>query len=61
MNAVIGQVDPAHVGGVIERLLCDLRDEVVLQVQVVRPGWDLRDHADVPVLTVEGVWIAGGA
>lgn len=61
VNAVIRQVDPADIGSVVKCLLCDFCDEVVLQVQVVCPGWDLRDHTDVPVLTVEGIWIAGRA
>lgn len=61
VNAVIRQVDPADFGGIGKRLLRDLCDKVVLQVQVVGPEWDARDHTDVPVLTVQGIGITGRA
>lgn len=61
MNAVVGQVDPADLRGICERILCDLCDVVILQIQVVGPERDDRDHTDVPVLAVEGVGVARGA
>lgn len=61
MDAVVCQVDPADLGGIMERFCCQLGDVVVLQVQVVCSEWDGRDHTDVPVLTVESIWIDRGA
>lgn len=61
VNSIIGQVDPADLRSIAESLLCHLSDVVVLQIQVVGSKWDGRDHTDVPVLTVEGIWIAGVA
>lgn len=61
MNSIVRQVDPADLSSIDESPLCHLCDVVVLQIQVVGPKWDGRDHADVPVLTVEGVWVAGVA
>lgn len=61
LDSIIGQVDPADLGSVDERLLRHLCDEVVLQIQVMGSEWDGRDHPDVPVLTVECIWVAGVA
>lgn len=60
MNAIVRQVDPADLGGVDESFCCDLRDVVVLKVQIVGPGRDDRDNTDVSILTVERVWIIWG-
>lgn len=60
VNAVISQVYPADLSGVDKWLLCHFCDVVVLQIQVVGSNWDDRDHTDVPVLTVERIWIAWG-
>lgn len=61
VNSIIRQVDPADISSIDERLLCHLCDVVVLQIQVMGSDWDGRDHPDVPVLTVECIWVAGVA
>lgn len=61
VDSIIRQVDPADLSSINESLLCHLSDVVVLQVQVMGSKWDGRDHPDVPVLTVQCIWVAGVA
>lgn len=61
VNSIIRQVDPADLSSIAESLLCHFCDVVVLQIQVMGSKWDGRDHPDVPVLTVECIWVAGVA
>lgn len=61
VNSIIRQVNPADLSSIDESLLCHLSDVVVLQIQVMGPEWDGRDHPDVPVLAVECIWVAGVA
>lgn len=53
-DAVVVQIDPPQACGVLERLDWQLRDEVVLEIEVMDAGWNDRDRAQVAAVTVEG-------
>lgn len=60
-HAIVGQVDPLEVGGVLEGVGRHLVYVVVPQVEVVDVRRDLRNPTEVAVLAVECVGIDGVA